>query len=83
MSGTIDRPLADVGYIGSVTFRGPERPQEPDATRKPLRRTAHPYRSPCAPPPRQPEAGHEARAAHESNVMEGKGFRKVRSAWRR
>ena len=35
MSGTIDRPLADVGYIGSVTFRGPERPQEPDPTSEP------------------------------------------------
>ena len=68
MSGTIDRPLADVGYIGSVTFRGPERPQEPD---------------PATEPDHAPALSHEARAAHESNVMEGKGFRKVRSAWRR
>jgi len=69
MSGTIDRPLADVGYIGSVTFTAPQRPQEPDPTSEP----GHEPDAAVAP----------GESPSEAERMIARGWRCVKGAWRR
>ena len=69
------RSSADLGYI-SATVQGPESAPVLQVTPNP------PDEPEAAPAPAREALEADAREARECNTMEGRGWVKVRSAWR-
>jgi len=64
------------GFVSGVTFQGPERSPAAQVTPDP------PDEPEAAPAPVREALEGEAREARECNAMEGRGWVKVRGAWR-